>query len=391
MKGLRKYLSPFAPDQSGAVSSLYEMGALIVIIDAGGCVGNICGYDEPRWHQYRKSAICSATLRDLDAILGRDKLLIDKIGDTMNMVDCNFIALIGTPIPAVIGTDLRALKRIIEKKYHIPVLAIDTNGMELYDKGQTKASLALLKEFCLKQTEEEPHTFPDLTIVGASALDLPCIESREKLCNFLRQEGLTTSYLEDSLETVRAAKNAKAILVVSPSGLPVAKKLQQLYHIPYICRYPLTQEDYTELSQSLHQLIGKEKEGKKANDETLLTRAQINPPFADKKVLIVHQSVIANALRNNLYQAQRVDLATWFTSIPKEEGANGENYTLKEEDDLLALCQKEAYDIVIGDPLLKRALPHWNGVFFPLPHFAISGELNQIDTEEDFLKGLYHA
>ena len=49
MKGLRKYLTPFAPDQSGATSVLYAMGGILVIIDAGGCVGNICGFDEPRW------------------------------------------------------------------------------------------------------------------------------------------------------------------------------------------------------------------------------------------------------------------------------------------------------------------------------------------------------
>ena len=36
MKGLRKYLTPFAPDQSGAVSVLYEFGGIIVICDAGG-------------------------------------------------------------------------------------------------------------------------------------------------------------------------------------------------------------------------------------------------------------------------------------------------------------------------------------------------------------------
>ena len=43
MKGLRKYLTPFAPDQSGAVSVLYELGGILVICDAGGCVGNVCG------------------------------------------------------------------------------------------------------------------------------------------------------------------------------------------------------------------------------------------------------------------------------------------------------------------------------------------------------------
>ena len=74
MKGLRKVLTPFAPDQSGASGVLYQMGGLIVIIDAGGCTGNVCGFDEPRWHESR-SAVFSAGLRDMDAILGRDELL----------------------------------------------------------------------------------------------------------------------------------------------------------------------------------------------------------------------------------------------------------------------------------------------------------------------------
>ena len=42
MKGLYRYLSPFSPDQSGAVAVLYELGGIIVILDAGGCAGNIC-------------------------------------------------------------------------------------------------------------------------------------------------------------------------------------------------------------------------------------------------------------------------------------------------------------------------------------------------------------
>ncbi|HCI83425.1 MAG TPA: nitrogenase molybdenum-iron protein, partial [Lachnospiraceae bacterium] len=54
MRGLRKVLTPFAPDQSGAESVLYELGGMIVILDAGGCAGNICGFDEPRWSS-RKS------------------------------------------------------------------------------------------------------------------------------------------------------------------------------------------------------------------------------------------------------------------------------------------------------------------------------------------------
>ena len=103
MRGLRKFLTPFAPDQSGAVSVFYEFGGIIVICDAGGCTGNICGFDEPRWFE-SKSALFSAGLRDMDAILGRDDRLVAKLADAATKLDAKFAAIIGTPVPAVIGT-----------------------------------------------------------------------------------------------------------------------------------------------------------------------------------------------------------------------------------------------------------------------------------------------
>ena len=146
MKGLRKVLTPFAPDQSGAVSVLYSLGGMTVIIDAGGCTGNICGFDEPRWHDVR-SAVFSAGLRDMDAILGRDKLLVSKIANACERIDASFVTLIGTPVPATIATDYKALKRMIEKETSIPVLAIPTDGMQLYDEGEARAYKALFETF----------------------------------------------------------------------------------------------------------------------------------------------------------------------------------------------------------------------------------------------------
>ena len=119
VRGLRKYLTPFAPDQSGAVSVLYELGGLIAICDAGGCTGNVCGFDEPRWFE-QKSALFSAGLRDMDAILGRDDRLVEKLVDAASKLDVKFVAIIGTPVPAVIGTDYKALGRMCEKKLNMP-------------------------------------------------------------------------------------------------------------------------------------------------------------------------------------------------------------------------------------------------------------------------------
>ena len=109
MKGLRKYLTPFAPDQSGAASVLYDLGGILVICDAGGCAGNICGFDEPRWSTQR-SAVFSAGLRDMDAILGRDDRLIQKLTDVSRRIDANFAAVIG-PDRKERHTDKAALVR----------------------------------------------------------------------------------------------------------------------------------------------------------------------------------------------------------------------------------------------------------------------------------------
>ena len=115
MKGLWKYLSPFAPDQSGAAAVLYGLGGIVVICDAGGCAGNICGFDEPRWFSGKRSAVFSAGLRDMDAILGRDDLLVRKVCAAAETVNAAFVALVGTPVPAVIGTDFKALCRMISR------------------------------------------------------------------------------------------------------------------------------------------------------------------------------------------------------------------------------------------------------------------------------------
>ena len=133
MKRLLKRLSPFAPDHSGAVSVLFELGGLITLCDAGGCTGNVCGFDEPRW-ETANSAVFSAALRDMDAIMGRDDRLVTKLANAMQVTDLPFAALVGTPVPAVIGTDFIALRRMAERRTGKPVIALSAAGTGMYVK-----------------------------------------------------------------------------------------------------------------------------------------------------------------------------------------------------------------------------------------------------------------
>lgn len=384
MIGLRKYLSPFIPDQSGSVATFFELGGLIVIIDAGGCVGNICGFDEPRYYNNSKSAIFSAALRDIDAILGRDDLLIDKIGDAIKNIDCSFIALVGTPIPSVIGTDYRALERMCENRYHLPTISVDTNGIDLYDEGVSKALIKLFKKFGKEDVKKDGF----IGVLGTIPQDLPTLTSASNLIELIQNNGYKAVQYDRDFESFKSAKYAILNIVVSPSALKVAKYLKKTFNTPYIVDYPLCEENKVKFIQSINDKLNTKKEFKN-NNHILPSSSDIIKNLKGKKILVISQQVIANNLRSILIQSpecEKVDVATWFIFEPSI--AQDDDFKLIEEDDLMNEVQKRDYDLIIGDSLLKRALPKYKNTFIPLNHFAISGSLYQIDEDKDFLKGL---
>lgn len=347
MKGLRKFLTPFAPDQSGAVSVLYELGGIIVICDAGGCTGNICGFDEPRWFSH-KSGVFSAGLRDMDAILGRDDRLADKLADAAAKLDASFAAIIGTPVPAVIGTDYRALRRMAESRTGLPVLTVDANGTELYDAGAQKAYLELFRRFAAVPVPAERGR---IGVLGATPLDLGDLAAGRKLTALLRRQGwrqVDCYGMGAGLDRIRTAAGAQKNLVVAPAGLKAAQYLQETFGTPYEVENPLALSLLPELD------------------------------YTGKKILVVHQQAAANTLRRELERrgSGEVTAATWF--MKEKELARPGDAALTEEDEFAALIRQGDYDIVIGDGVMRRMMPGFSGIFVEAPHFAVSGKLEGV-------------
>lgn len=355
MKGLWKYISPFAPDHSGATAVFYELGGIIVICDAGGCTGNVCGFDEPRWFT-RKSAIFSAGLRDMDAILGRDEKLVEKLKDTADKVEASFAAIIGTPVPAVIATDYKALKRMAEKSIGIPALTVDTDGMELYDIGASKAYLELFKRF----TEENyPVEKGRIGVIGATPLDIPADTGTALINERLKADGynkICCYGMNGTLEDIRKAAAAEINIVISPCGTDTAKWLKKKYGTPFELKYPLIPEY---LRVKYNQLAG-------------------------KKILIVNQIIAAQELADEIASevGKNVDIsiATWFTrqdsmfnSSIRPNGAAVDIIRMTEEDDFINLVKKGKFDTVIADKVLVKALNGFSGEFIDWAHFAVSG------------------
>ena len=358
VRGLWKGLTPFAPDQSGAASVFYELGGILVICDAGGCTGNVCGFDEPRWFGER-SAIFSAGLRDMDAILGRDDRLVAKLTDAAEKIDANFAAVIGTPVPAVIATDYRALQRMCEKKTNLPILTVDTNGMELYDVGEEKAWLTLFKTFAgkdvasQKEASEEDDSSKKMKIgvLGLTPHDVSDLNIEEK---FRKSENENTHYIcygmRAGIDKVKTAGSADKNLVVAPSALETAKYLEKEFGTPYEVGYPFVDELIPELG------------------------------YERKKILIIHQQVIANAIRQEIRtrsdeQNTEVTVASWF--MMKSELSEEGDLSLKEEMDYCKLVQNGNYDIVFADENMRGLVPGFKGTFVNIRHFAVSGKLQE--------------
>lgn len=358
VRGLWKGLTPFAPDQSGAASVFYELGGILVICDAGGCTGNVCGFDEPRWFGER-SAIFSAGLRDMDAILGRDDRLVAKLTDAAEKIDANFAAVIGTPVPAVIATDYRALQRMCEKKTNLPILTVDTNGMELYDVGEEKAWLTLFKTFAGKEVasqkeaseEDDSSKKMKIGVLGLTPHDVSDLNIEEK---FRKSENENTHYIcygmRAGIDKVKTAGLADKNLVVAPAALETAKYLEKEFGTPYEVEYPFVDELIPELG------------------------------YERKKILIIHQQVIANAIRQEIRtrsdeQNTEVTVASWF--MMKSELSEEGDLSLKEEKDYCKLVQNGNYDIVFADENMRGLVPGFKGTFVNVRHFAVSGKLQE--------------
>ena len=124
----------YTADVSGVCSALYELGGMVVMHDPSGCNSTYNTHDETRWYD-NDSLIYITGLTEIDAIMGNDKKVVRDITDAAKRLSPKFIALCGSPIPFLNGTDYNAIAALIEKECGIRTFAVETNGMHDYVRG----------------------------------------------------------------------------------------------------------------------------------------------------------------------------------------------------------------------------------------------------------------
>ena len=380
MKQIASRISIYSADAFGICSALYELGGLCVMHDASGCNSTYNTHDEPRWYDF-DSMVYISGLSEMEAIMGDDQKFIDDIVYTAKELSPNFIAMAGTPIPTMIGTDFKAIANIIEKETNIPTFGFDTTGMHSYVSGAYKAFEALAKRFLKrndkesrgeqkesvdKESREAKNTIIKVNILGATPLDFSINKSVEAMVDLLKEnnfEVISTWAMGSSLEYIKNAGDADVNLVVSYSGMGAAKYMYENLNIPYVIGTPFGKEFANKVIEDLKE-VKSTKENKISYDNRKIDK--------DAEITIVGESIMSESLAYAISKEKNKTVNV-ISSLETDEKLllEGDKIAIFEDD--IEKCLKNSKTI-IADPLFRPICP-LDSNFISLPHEAFSGRI----------------
>ncbi len=371
-------LLPLATGYFGVSSALYDFDGLVVIYGPAGGAWHINIEDEPRWYR-GPATVVGAGMLEMDVILGNDDKFIDNIVKTAKGLKRRFVALSGTPISEIIGTDLKGFARTIAARIDMPVFMVPTAGSEPYPEGASKALLALADIFMDPAAPKRPK---GVNVLGAIHLSTGKENHLEPLLQAIQDDGFELLGVfsaprpgqEDPLEGVRLASGAAVNAVVSTSGLDLAERMYADYGIPYVAGMPVG-------------LAGRDAFLSLLRGEAVASRPAAKQSTPCKHALVIGEPVISYGLKHCLchdFGIERVDVVSVVPSNPlfcQSEGRIGllaergpNDLDTDDERGIAALMNAPDVDLIVADPCY-RALLNSSATFVSLPHIAMSARI----------------
>ena len=364
MKQTTSVISTYSSDTFGVCSALFELGGMVVMHDPSGCNSTYTTHDEPRWYD-TDSMIYISGLTEIDAIMGNDNKLICDIVDTAKDLQPAFIAVAGTPIPLMMGTDFAAIASVIEQETGIPSFGFFTNGMHSYVPGAAEAFEMLARRVVQEVPVRQQGSRLRVNILGLTPLDFSINGSDQSLKAFLTDKGFqvhSTWAMGDTLENIGRSGEADVNLVVSSTGLRAARELQRRFAIPYVAGLPVGPVLADRIAQALQ-------EAARTGQSQVLPLPRGPEGQAASTTIIgeyLTSTSLAAALTASSGQAVRV-------ICPLErEGLELDSHDVCDlsEAEMAQLLQDSS--VILADPLYKPICPAGSR-FISLPHVGFSG------------------
>ena len=297
-----------------------------------------------------------------------DRKFIDDIEYAARELHPKFIALAGSPIPFMNGTDFPAIARVIETETGIPAFSVPTNGMNDYVYGAGIALEEIAKRFVREPDRQENRDPSSRTVnlLGVTPLDFGPQKNAETLKENLQKYGwqvMSVWAMGDDLKTLQRSAEADVNLVVSAVGLRVAKILWEKYKIPYVIGTP-NEWLAEDISNALERVATRQAEPAVVY---LQNRMQ-----QEADITLVGEPVtmgsLAAGIEKRYGRAARV-------LCPLKECADllGEKDKMVLGEEAMEEALKSA-GIIVADPLYRPICPG-DSIFYELPHVAFSGRI----------------
>lgn len=346
MKQTSRIISTYSADTFGVCSALFELGGMVVMHDASGCNSTYTTHDEPRWFDMDSMVYISA-LTEMEAIMGDDEKLISDIVSAAQDLNPKFVAIVGTPIPTMVGFDFDAVANLIEERTGIPTFGFATTGMNSYVHGVSMALEMLARNYVVDTNQKTEK--PSMNILGLTPLDFSVNGQVESIIRWAKDQGyevLSSWAMGSSTEEIARAGEAHLNLVVSAGGMKAAKVLEKRFGTPYMVGVPIG---------------GNLEKSDLSGEETVIVGEGM------------YSLSLAWALERKLKRGVRVICTTECD----ENLLRPQDKTLRDEVEIEKEIQSAK--IIVADPLYRPICPE-TARFVPLPHEAFSGRIyrNQI-------------
>ena len=376
MKQVYRIISTYSADVFGVCSALFELKGMVVIHDPSGCNSTYTTHDEPRWYD-ADSQIYITGFSEKSALFGDEDRLFDEIISTVNIQAPKFVCLIGSQMAALLGVDLRAVAKRIERAAGICAFALPTDSAHYYTRGIYMAMEAVAERFVSSPATAKNGSAGEscINILGCTPLDFP-LDAPASMSKLLQRAGFCVKncWLRGvDLNSINDAAAVKANLVVSYGGLGAARVLQRRYKIPYIVGVPWLGLE-REISAALREASSDEK-------EPVYLRSEMKPT---DKIFIIGESVLAESLAFWWEKNYRVRPTVVCPTETERWLLSSQALRPQGEDELKEMIGRA--EIIVADPLYEPICPR-KAKFIPWPHAAFSGRMYKMPNlfdEEGF-------
>jgi nitrogenase molybdenum-cofactor synthesis protein NifE len=245
----------FCPAHGVALAAPYIQDAAVIVVGMAECTWYAKNSGEHYTRHMAGERFYSCVLEDADIAFGFGDQLVDQIVQVARQTHCACVILASTCIPEIIGEDIETAANEAEKICGRPVLLIHTSHFDYrcyeYEIAVERLLLALGRLMTPQKAKPKTVNFIGIELHGSRKLD----HADNELTRLLLRHGVQTNMtLLNRCHTAMIARAPAAQLNILTHrvGLPLARFMEEQFHIPYVLFQPSL--DIEEIAKEYEQI-----------------------------------------------------------------------------------------------------------------------------------------